>query len=91
MKKLRWLIIIVVICLVENDLQAQNKISYIMDMVHHNPGEPLYESKYCRPDVLKDMGYNARCFFCLIHQRWLLIGTCLINAFCQRDLLNVNG
>lgn len=63
MKKIRWFIIIVVICLVANDLQAQNKISYIMDMVHHNPGEPLYESRYCRPDVLKDMGYNARCFF----------------------------
>lgn len=34
-----------------------------MDMVHHNPGEPLYESAYTRPDVLKRMGYNSKCFF----------------------------
>ncbi len=39
------------------------KLKYIMDMVHHNPGEPLYESIYNRPDVLKQMGYNSKCFY----------------------------
>jgi hypothetical protein len=34
-----------------------------MDMVHHNPGEPLYESQFNRPEVLKRMGYNSKCFF----------------------------
>lgn len=47
-------------------LMAQSdsgKLKYIMDMVHHNPGEPLFESMYNRPDVLKQMGYNSKCFF----------------------------
>lgn len=39
------------------------KLQYIMDMVHHNPGQPLYESRYNRPDVLKKMGYDAKCYF----------------------------
>jgi hypothetical protein len=43
-------------------LSAQ-PMSIIMDMVHHNPGEPLYESRFNRPDELKAMGYNAKCFF----------------------------
>lgn len=38
-------------------------LPYIMDMVHNNPGEPLYESMYDRPDVLKSMGYNGKCYF----------------------------
>lgn len=43
--------------------QVSGKLDYIMDMVHHNPGEPLFESVYNRPDVLKSMGYNSKCFF----------------------------
>lgn len=43
--------------------QGVTKLDYIMDMVHHNPGEPLFESIYNRPDVLKRMGYDSKCFF----------------------------
>lgn len=43
--------------------KSAKKIDYIMDMVHNNPGEALYESIYNRPDVLKDMGYNSKCYF----------------------------
>lgn len=34
-----------------------------IDMVHSNPGEPLYESAFNQPEMLKRMGYNAKCFF----------------------------
>lgn len=43
--------------------QGTAKLDYIMDMVHHNPGEPLFESIYNRSDVLKHMGYDSKCFF----------------------------
>lgn len=43
--------------------QDSKSMEYIVDMVHHNPGEPLYDSKYSRPDELKGMGYNAKCFY----------------------------
>jgi hypothetical protein len=44
---------------------AQNnaKLPLIMDMVHNNPGEPVYVSKYNNPLVVKEMGYNSKCFF----------------------------
>ncbi len=34
----------------------------VMDMVHHNPGEPRYATRFDDPRVLREMGYNARCF-----------------------------
>lgn len=39
------------------------KIAIRMDMVHNNPGEPLYESEFNKPEVLKSMGYNSKCYF----------------------------
>ena len=39
-------------------------VSLVMDMVHHNPGEPRYEdSRYNDPAELAAMGYNAKCFY----------------------------
>jgi hypothetical protein len=35
----------------------------ILDMVHHNPGEPRYESRYEAPTVIKEMGYNGKVYF----------------------------
>lgn len=63
MKRFYRLMHLLTFCLVIHAVQAQNEIPYIMDMVHHNPGEPLYESLYCQPENLKNMGYNARCFY----------------------------
>ncbi len=34
----------------------------VMDMVHHNPGEPRYDTRFDDPRVLRAMGFNARCF-----------------------------
>jgi hypothetical protein len=43
---------------------AQTKpLPYIMDMVHNNPGDKLYISKFNNPDVLTKMGFNSKCFF----------------------------
>lgn len=35
----------------------------ILDMVHHNPGEPPYESAYSDPFFLKQQGYGGQVFF----------------------------
>ncbi len=35
----------------------------ILDMVHHNPGEPLYVSAYNDPAVIQDMGFNGKVYF----------------------------
>ena len=35
----------------------------ILDMVHHNPGEARYVSKYQDPAVLAEMGFNGKVFF----------------------------
>lgn len=35
----------------------------ILDMVHHNPGEQLYESAYTDPEVVESMGYNGKVYF----------------------------
>jgi hypothetical protein len=35
----------------------------VLDMVHHNPGEPLYVSQYNDPAVIQEMGYNGKVYF----------------------------
>lgn len=35
----------------------------VMDMVHHNPGEAMTESKFLDPSFLKAEGYGAKVFF----------------------------
>lgn len=35
----------------------------VLDMVHHNPGEPLTSSRYEDPQVIKEMGYNGKVYF----------------------------
>lgn len=35
----------------------------ILDMVHHNPGEAPYNTKYNNPAVIKEMGYNGKVYF----------------------------
>ena len=34
-------------------------LEFIMDMVHHNPGEARFETKYSNPAYLKSQGFNA--------------------------------
>ncbi|MCG9793152.1 hypothetical protein [Flavobacterium algicola] len=46
---------------------GQNKYNtahpLILDMVHHNPGETPYDTKYNNPAVIKEMGYNGKVYF----------------------------
>jgi hypothetical protein len=35
----------------------------VFDMVHHNPGEPLYQSQFNSPSFTKNMGFNGKVFF----------------------------
>lgn len=65
MKNSKYLLLSLLLfsCLALAAQPGGEKLKYVMDMVHHNPGEPLYESMYNRPDVLKEMGYNSKCFF----------------------------
>jgi hypothetical protein len=38
-------------------------LPFVLDMVHHNPGEPKYNSAYNDPAVLQQMGYNGKVFY----------------------------
>jgi len=45
-------------------VSAQSKpLPIVMDMVHNNPGEAMYESKFNDPEVLKSMGFNSKSYF----------------------------
>ncbi|EDM27259.1 hypothetical protein LNTAR_21205 [Lentisphaera araneosa HTCC2155] len=35
----------------------------IMDMVHHNPGEALFETPFNEADYIAEIGYNAKAYF----------------------------
>lgn len=37
-------------------------MTYILDMVHHNPGEPPFESAFLNPVHLVDYGFNGQVF-----------------------------
>ncbi len=39
---------------------SQNKLPYVLDMVHNNPGEPLTQTSYNDPFNLKTQGYTGR-------------------------------
>lgn len=43
--------------------ELEKGIGLIMDMVHHNPGDAQYDSRYNDPATLAQMGYNAKCFY----------------------------
>ena len=37
-------------------------MEFIMDMVHHNPGEAPFETAFLDPEKLREFGYNAQVF-----------------------------
>jgi hypothetical protein len=41
----------------------KNNPPLIMDMVHHNPGEPLFETPYNEPSYVAEVGYNSKAYF----------------------------
>ncbi|MEP3836197.1 MAG: hypothetical protein ABJM36_01035 [Algibacter sp.] len=56
---------VVCISIFSVNVGAQNNKAnpLILDMVHHNPGETPYVSKYNDPAVVKEMGYNGKVYF----------------------------
>ncbi|MDP4292257.1 MAG: hypothetical protein Q8908_14345 [Bacteroidota bacterium] len=48
------------------ELQAQS-LDYIMNMVHNNPGEKPFDTKYVDPTYLKSQGFKAAVLFCHIN------------------------
>ena len=66
-KGLIFRIILFVLCFLCSfcyaDATVENKPLFVLDMVHHNPGESLYESSYNDPAVLKEMGYNGKVYY----------------------------
>lgn len=63
MKAVLSLYMIAFTCLATLALAEAQKAPLILDMVHHNPGEPLYKSAYEDPAVIKKMGYNGKVYF----------------------------
>lgn len=65
----RTLQLLILICMMSfcyasmtNCYAAQPKaLQYNLNMVHHNPGEPLFITKYVRPDYLSEIGCNGDC------------------------------
>jgi hypothetical protein len=55
-KKLISIVLGIVLCF---SLQAQ-KPEFIMDMVHHNPGEALAKSAFTNPEYVKKSGFNVQ-------------------------------
>lgn len=47
------------IWLIHNSLCSQTTSTYILDMVHNNPGEKPYETLYTNPFFLKKEGFNG--------------------------------
>src|SRR5436190_291452 len=37
-------------------------MKFILDMVHHNPGEPRFQSAFLNPEHLVDYGFNGQVF-----------------------------
>lgn len=42
-------------------IQQVEPMTYCLNLVHHNPGEPLFITKYVQPDYLNSIGYNGDC------------------------------
>ncbi|MFI3304857.1 MAG: hypothetical protein SNF68_09030 [Rikenellaceae bacterium] len=57
----RFLSIIVMTCMLSacTNQQPKNSLQFILDGVHHNPGEAKTVSKYNDPEFLHSVGYNG--------------------------------
>ncbi|WP_282136762.1 hypothetical protein [Seonamhaeicola maritimus] len=40
--------------------EASKKYTILMNMVHHNPGEPRFNTKYTNSEYIKSLGYNGQ-------------------------------
>lgn len=53
------IVLLAALMLVSEQIGAQNKLLYILDMVHNNPGEKPYVTKYNDPFLLKRQGFTG--------------------------------
>lgn len=57
---MKKIILILISCLLTLLLVAQPSDKFlILDMVHHNPGEPLTKTEFRKPEKLKEYNYNG--------------------------------
>lgn len=59
MKLMKNICIVLLTLLNCANLTAQQKLPFILDMVHNNPGEKPYTTKYNNPDFLREQGFNG--------------------------------
>ena len=52
--------------LLGTELQAQS-LDFVMNMVHNNPGEKPFDTKYVDPGFIKSQGFKATVLFCHIN------------------------
>jgi len=58
--------LIIALCIIVNGCvsdKEEKSAPFILDMVHHNPGDEPYQSAYNNPGVIKEMGYNGKVYF----------------------------
>ncbi|AXP82040.1 hypothetical protein CJ739_2977 [Mariniflexile rhizosphaerae] len=58
----KLIILLVIFSIIKDTLYAQNNDRYpiVLNMVHHNPGEPIFYTKYAQPNYLKELNYNGQ-------------------------------
>ena len=61
----RYIYFVFLLCCAVNPLLTScvRQKYVVMDMVHHNPGEAMTESKFLDPSFLKKNEYGAKVFF----------------------------
>lgn len=57
MKKLIVSLLSLCVCVT---IHASDRYDMLLNMVHHNPGEPLFTSRFTQPTYLKELGYNTQ-------------------------------
>jgi len=60
MKYINKRLVYIVLCLVVSSAIQSEKPEFIMDMVHHNPGEALTKSAFTNPEYVKSSGFNVQ-------------------------------
>ena len=46
-----------------NSKKQADNAPFVLDMVHHNPGEAPYQSAFNNPAYISEMGYNGKVYF----------------------------
>ncbi|WP_372772410.1 hypothetical protein [Mangrovibacterium sp.] len=44
----------------QKHIEQTTRYPVLLNMVHHNPGEPLFTTNYTKPEYIKQLGYNGQ-------------------------------